>query len=205
MTLKSIIPPTTTTKHQIDVGTIDAEVGKTGIYSVFYTHTPTHGSFKIQITDIYPQIGAVFKKNRHLLVVSKIPVFKIKPTLKYIVGAILKNQTEPTASYPLAPVLILSRGPQECNPLSLSRNSHCAFPLATLSFPLTRDSLSPSPPHARTPMAWRDRPDPTPLFLTVASLFLTVACPAAPPFPPVAGSAGSGATPQSGVASGLPW
>lgn len=42
---------------------------------------PTHGSFKIQITDIYPQIGAVFKKNRHLLLVSKIPVFKIKPTL----------------------------------------------------------------------------------------------------------------------------
>lgn len=137
----------------------------------------------------------LFKKNRHQLLVSKIPIFKIKLTLIIYCRCRFKKSSRAdrvlsTRSRP--------RGPRECNPLSLSRNSHCASPLATLSFPLTRDSLPPSLPHPRTPVAWRDRPNPAPLFLTVA-------CPAAPPFPPVAGSARSGATPQSGVASGLPW
>lgn len=46
----------------------------------------------------------LFKKNRHQLLVSKIPIFKIKLTLIIYCGAVLKNQAEPIASYPLAPV-----------------------------------------------------------------------------------------------------
>lgn len=123
----------------------------THIYSVFYTHTPTHGSFKIQITDIYPQIGAVFKKNRHLLLVSKIPVFKIKPTLIIYcrrrfkkssrADRVLSTRSRP---YPLA------RTARMQPPLVVSQLSLCISSRNSLFPSHSRLSLSLSSPRTNT-------------------------------------------------------